>query len=63
MVDDKAEYQIKDRLSFGTKVPDAKTIWAFRERRVKSGTEKTLFSLFAEQMKRKGIIIRSGSIS
>jgi transposase len=70
MADDKTEYQINDRLSFqrflglslGSKVPDAKTIWAFRERLVKSGAEKTLFSLFAEQMERKGIITRSGSI-
>jgi IS5 family transposase len=70
MADDKAEYQINDRLSFqrflglslGSKVPDAKTIWAFRERLVKSGAEKTLFSLFTEQMERKGIITRSGSI-
>jgi IS5 family transposase len=70
MADDKAEYQINDRLSFqrflglslGSKVPDAKTIWLFRERLVKSGAEKALFSLFAEQMERKGIITRSGSI-
>jgi IS5 family transposase len=70
MADDKTEYQINDRLSFqrflglslGSKVPDAKTIWAFRESLVKSGAEKALFSLFAEQMERKGIITRSGSI-
>jgi IS5 family transposase len=70
MADDKTEYQINDRLSFqrflglslGSKVPDAKTIWVFRENLVKSGAEKALFSLFAEQMKRKGIITRSGSI-
>lgn len=70
MADDKAEYQINDRLSFqrflglslGSKVPDAKTIWLFREKLVKSGAEKTLFTLFAEQLERKGIITRSGSI-
>jgi IS5 family transposase len=70
MADDKTEYQINDRLSFqrflglslGSKVPDAKTIWAFRERLVKNGAEKMLFSLFAEQMERKGIITRRGSI-
>jgi IS5 family transposase len=70
MADDKAEYQINDRLSFqrflglslGSKVPDAKTIWAFRENLVKTGAEKTLFSLFTEQMERKEIITRSGSI-
>jgi IS5 family transposase len=70
MADDKTEYQINDRLSFqrflgltlGSKVPDAKTIWAFRESLGKNGAEKTLFSLFAEQMEHKGIITRSGSI-
>jgi IS5 family transposase len=70
MADDKTEYQINDRLSFqrflglslGSKVPDAKTIWAFRESLVKSGAEKRLFSLFSEQMEHKGIITRSGSI-
>jgi IS5 family transposase len=70
MADDKTEYQINDRLSFqrflglslGSKVPDAKTIWVFRESLGKSGAEKTLFSLFAEQMERKGIITRNGSI-
>jgi IS5 family transposase len=70
MADDKTEYLINDRLSFqrflglslGSKVPDAKTIWAFREKLVKSGAEKMLFSSFAEQMERKGIITRSGSI-
>jgi IS5 family transposase len=70
MADDKTEYQINDRLSFqrflglslGSKVPDAKTIWAFRERLGKSEAEKMLFSLFAEQMERKGIITRNGSI-
>jgi IS5 family transposase len=70
MADDKTEYQINDRLSFqrflglslGSKVPDAKTIWVFREKLVKSGAEKALFSLFAQQMEHKGIITRSGSI-
>lgn len=70
MADDKAEYQINDRLSFqrflglglGAKVPDAKTIWLFREKLAQSGAEKELFSLFSEQLERKGIITRSGSI-
>lgn len=70
MADDKTEYQINDRLSFqrflgltlGSKVPDAKTIWLFREKLAQSGAEKDLFSLFTEQLERKGIITRSGSI-
>ena len=43
--DDQAEYQLRDRLSFmrflglglTDRVPDAKTIWAFRERLTKAG--------------------------
>ena len=43
--DDRAEFLINDRLSFmrflglglGGKVPDAKTIWAFRERLTRAG--------------------------
>jgi IS5 family transposase len=70
MADDKTEYLINDRLSFqrflglslGSKVPDAKTIWLFRETMVKSGEEKALFALFKEQMEGKGIITRTGSI-
>jgi IS5 family transposase len=70
IADDKTEYQINDRLSFqrflglslGSRVPDAKTIWLFREQLVKSGEEKSLFALFTDQMERKGIITRSGSI-
>ena len=64
------EYLINDRLSFqrflglslGEKVPDAKTIWLFRENLTKSGASKELFDLFGRQMQDKGIITRSGSI-
>lgn len=70
MADDKTEYLINDRLSFqrflglslGSKVPDAKTIWLFRETLTKSGEEKMLFELFKEQMENKGILTRTGSI-
>jgi IS5 family transposase len=70
MADDKTEYLINDRLSFqrflgltlGAKVPDAKTIWLFREKLTKSGAAQELFSLFTEQLERKGIITRNGSI-
>ncbi len=70
IADDKTEYLINDRLSFqrflglslGSKVPDAKTIWLFRETLVKSGEDKALFDLFTDQMEDKGIITRTGSI-
>jgi IS5 family transposase len=70
IADDKAEYVINDRLSFqrflgislGDKVPDAKTIWLFRENLTKSGKAKDLFSLYEVLMESKGIITRKGSL-
>jgi IS5 family transposase len=70
IADDKAEYMINDRLSFqrflglslGNKVPDAKTIWSFRNILSKSGADKELFALFAMQMEKEGVITRKGSI-
>lgn len=70
IADDKTEYQINDRLSFqrflgltlGAKVPDAKTIWVFREKLVQHGLAKELFDFFATQLEQAGIITRSGSI-
>jgi IS5 family transposase len=70
IADDKTEYLINDRLSFqrflgltlGDKVPDAKTIWLFRENLKKSGVYDELFSLFERQMESRGVITRSGSI-
>jgi IS5 family transposase len=70
IADDMTEYLINDRLSFqrflslslGEKVPDAKTIWLFRENLTKSGEYKELFDLFGRQMQDKGLITRSGSI-
>ena len=49
--DDQTEYQINDRMSFmrflglslGDRVPDAKTIWLFRENLTKSGVIDQLF--------------------
>jgi IS5 family transposase len=70
MADDKTEYQIKDRLSFQRflglqlcdSVPDAKTIWHFREKLNEAKILDTVFYRFVEQMEQKGIITRSGSI-
>jgi len=70
MADDKTEYQIKDRLSFQRflglqlcdTVPDAKTIWHFREELKDANILDTVFYRFVEQLEHKGIITRSGSI-
>lgn len=73
--DDAVEFQIKDRLTFqqflGLKlcdrVPDAKTIWAFRET-LKSTDEKTpdrvseIFDLFHEKLEQKGLILNEGKM-
>jgi len=68
--DDRTEYQIKDRLSFqrylglslSDTVPDAKTIWNFREELQKAQVLEGIFDRFVEQMESKGIITHSGSI-
>jgi len=70
IADDKTEYMINDRLSFqrflglslGDKVPDAKTIWLFRDTLSKSGADIELFALFTSQMEDCGVITRKGSI-
>jgi len=70
MADDKTEYQIKDRLSFQRflglqlcdTVPDAKTIWHFREELNKANILDTVFYRFVEQLEEKGIITHRGSI-
>lgn len=68
--DNQAEYQIIDRLSFkiflglesGDKVPDEKTIWAFREKLTDMGLVEDLFDLFGQQLKEKGLIFNEGKI-
>lgn len=66
--DDQTEYQIKDRLSFmrflslslSGRVPDAKTIWLYRER-LKPHIHK-LFKHFDDQLKDKGYLAMGGQI-
>jgi IS5 family transposase len=68
--DDMTEYLINDRLSFQRflglslcdKVPDAKTIWHFREELNNAKILDTVFYRFVEQLEQQGIITRSGSI-
>lgn len=70
IADDMTEYMINDRLSFqrflgltlGDKVPDAKTIWAFKEQLREDFIDLELFTMFERIMEEKGIITRTGSI-
>ena len=68
--DDRAEFLINDRLSFmrflglglPDKVPDAKTIWAFRERLTRAGAVEALFARFDRGIREAGYIPMSGQI-
>lgn len=68
--DDRTEFLINDRLSFmrflglglSDRVPDAKTIWSFRERLTKAGAIKALFARFDQAIRLAGYIPMSGQI-
>ena len=68
--DDQIEYQIRDRYSFcrflglfpSDNVPDAKTIWLFRERLIKADLMKRLFFTFEVQLEDHGFKARKGQI-
>lgn len=68
--DKQVEFQIIDRLSFkkflglesGDKVPDEKTVWAFRENLTKSGVVELLFSQFIEFLEDKNLIFNEGKL-
>ncbi len=68
--DDQTEYQITDRMSFqrfiglslGDRVPDAKTIWLFRDTLTRSGMIRELFTQFNSMLASKGIITHTGTI-
>lgn len=70
IADDMTEYLINDRLSFqrflnfslGDKVPDAKTIWLYKETLKNSGKAEELFYLFTKSLEEKKVITRKGSI-
>ena len=70
--DEKAEYEINDRLSFlsfvglelGDDVPDARTIWDFKERiemKNRNGSTR-LFEAFGEVLTHQGLVAKEGSI-
>ena len=68
--DEAIEYQILDRLSFmrflglrlGSKVPDAKTIWLFREQLTEAGLAEELFRKFEGFLGESGFAARKGQI-
>ncbi len=68
--DDQIEYQVRDRLSFmrflglglEDRVPDAKTVWLYREALAQAGKVEELFSQFDGYLARQGYIARGGQI-
>jgi transposase, IS5 family len=68
--DDQTEYQLKDRLSFmrfvglalHDPVPDAKTIWLFREQLARAGAAEQLFARFDTLLRAKGWLAMGGQI-
>lgn len=68
--DDRIEYQIRDRLSFmrflglqlEDRVPDAKTVWLFREQLKNKGLVTALFARFHEQLAKQGYVAKSGQM-
>lgn len=68
--DDAVEYQIKDRLTFmrflgldyAGRVPDAKTVWHFREQLQRHGLVKLLFEQLTGDLEQRGIIAKHGQI-
>ena len=68
--DDRIEYQVRDRLSFmrflglqlEDRVPDAKTVWLFREHLKELELVETLFTRFHEQLASRGYVAQAGQM-
>lgn len=68
--DEQVEYQVRDRLSFARflglrledTVPDATSLWLFREALAKAGLIETLFAQFEQTLATNGYIARGGQI-
>ena len=68
--DERAEYLIKDRLSFmrflglglADPVPDANTIWTFREALKRAGAVEALFARFDAALREAGYLAMGGQI-
>jgi len=68
--DDQVEYQLRDRLSFmrflglglEDKVPDAKTVWLYREQLAQAGVIEALFEDFDGYLEQQGYLAMGGQI-
>jgi len=68
--DERAEFLINDRMSFmrflglslSDRVPDARTIWLYREKLAKAKAIEPLFARFDAALRASGFIIMSGQI-
>src|SRR4029078_8354573 len=68
--DEQVEYQVRDRLSFSRflgltieeGIPDATTLWLFREKLAKAGLIEKLFERFDQHLAAQGYMARGGQI-
>src|SRR6267154_4372581 len=66
--DEQVEYQVRDRLSFTRflrledSIPDATTVWLFREKLAKAGLIEKLFDRFDQHLAAKGYMARGGQM-
>ena len=68
--DEQAEYQVRDRLSFTrflrlgieAGIPDATTLWLFREKLAKAGLIEKLFERFDQHLAAQGYMARGGQM-
>ncbi|MGC9145994.1 MAG: transposase [Nitrososphaeria archaeon] len=64
--DERLEIQCKDRLTFQNflnypeSIPDARTVWLFRDRFAQSGREKEFWDLFRSQLKKLDLKVEEG---
>src|SRR6267378_1933365 len=68
--DEQVEYQVRDRLSFSRflrlgiedSIPDATTLWLFREKLAKAGLIEKLFERFDQHLAAQGYMARGGQM-
>src|SRR5436305_6199900 len=68
--DEQAEYQVRDRFSFTRflrlgiedSIPDATTLWLFREKLAKAGVVEKLFERFEQHLAAQGYMARGGQM-
>src|SRR5205085_9494464 len=70
LADEQAEYQVRDRLAFTRflrlgiedSIPDATTLWLFREKLAKAGLVEKLFERFDQCLEASGYMARGGQM-